>query len=115
MSEDLVTLFKALAHPKRLAILQALQVGETCVCELEEQLELRQAYLSQQLSVLREAGLVCYRRDGWNVHYRLAHPEVLTLLDDAESVSAQLGPCAFTPVEEGSTESCCAVKTEELA
>ena len=72
MSTDLATLFKALAHPKRLAILETLRDAERCVCEIEEALDLRQAYVSQQLTVLREAGLVCYRKDGWNVYYRIA-------------------------------------------
>lgn len=113
MTDALVKMFKALAHPKRLAILMALQNGEMCVCELEALLNVRQAYLSQQLSVLREAGLVCYRRDGWNIHYRLARPDVVALLKDAEAVQMQLGPCAVTPVEEAkATRTGCVVKPE---
>ncbi|MFP4345805.1 MAG: ArsR/SmtB family transcription factor [Anaerolineales bacterium] len=97
--EELTTLFKALAHPSRLAILQTLRGQELCVCEIEEALDLRQAYVSQQLTVLREVGLVCYRRDGWNVLYRLARPEVMALLTDAEAVHERLGLCATTPEE----------------
>ena len=76
-------LFKALMHPARLEILDILRDGEHCVCHIEVALGYRQAYISQQLSVLREAGLVQDRRDGWNVHYRVTQPQVFALLDVA--------------------------------
>ncbi len=63
--EAQVKIYKALAHPTRLAILDLLRDGEHCVCHLEAFLGLRQAYISQQLLILREAGLVQDRRDGW--------------------------------------------------
>ena len=50
--------FKALTHPARIAILEILRDGEHCVCHMEAYLGVRQAYLSQQLAVLREAGLI---------------------------------------------------------
>lgn len=81
--EDTAALFKLLSHPSRLAILQVLQDGEQCVCHMEAALGLRQAYISQQLMVLRQAGLVADRRDGWNVFYRVVKPEVYALLDAA--------------------------------
>ena len=70
-------------HPARLAILEALRDDEACVCHLEARLGYRQAYLSQQLAALRAADLVRDRREGWNVYYRVAKPEVFTLLDIA--------------------------------
>ncbi len=78
-----VKLFKALMHPARLAILDVLRTGEACVCHMEAALGYRQAYLSQQLMVLREAGLVADRRDGWNVYYRVSTPDVLSVIDAA--------------------------------
>lgn len=93
---ELTALFKALAHPARLAIIQALQVGEACVCHLEAGLGWRQAYISQQLMALREAGLVSDRREGWNVYYRLAQPELAALLTAARAlVSASPAPTAW--------------------
>ena len=80
-------LFKVLMHPTRLEILDLLRDGEACVCHLEAALELRQAYISQQLSVLREAGLVQDRRDGWNSYYRVTQPQVFALLDVAQTMS----------------------------
>lgn len=79
-------LFKALMHPARLAILELLREGEECVCHLEAHLGYRQAYISQQLAVLREAGLVKDRRDGWNIYYQVSHPEIYSLLDMAGEV-----------------------------
>ena len=76
-------LFKALMHPARLEILDVLRDGEACVCHVEAALGYRQAYISQQLAVLREAGLVQDRRDGWNVYYRVTQPQVFALLDVA--------------------------------
>ncbi len=80
-----VKLFKALMHPGRLAILDVLRAGEACVCHMEAALGFRQAYLSQQLMVLREAGLVDDQRDGWNVYYRVSKPEVFSVIDAARA------------------------------
>jgi ArsR family transcriptional regulator len=74
-------LFKVLTHPTRLAILLILRDGEHCVCHLEAHLGLRQSYISQQLAVLREAGLIQDRRDGWNIFYRVANPQIYAVLD----------------------------------
>jgi DNA-binding transcriptional ArsR family regulator len=82
-TERQAQIFRALMHPARLAILKALRHDEACVCHLEAQLGYRQAYLSQQLAILREIGLVRDRRDGWNIYYSAAQPAVFTLLDTA--------------------------------
>ncbi len=74
-------LFKILAHPVRLSILEILRDGEQCVCHMEAMLGLRQAYISQHLMVLREAGLLTDRQDGWNVYYHVIKPEIYSVLD----------------------------------
>ncbi len=79
--KEMAQLCKALSHPARLAILAALRDGEQCVCHLETQLGLRQAYISQQLMVLRDAGLLQDRREGWNIFYRVARPEIFAAMD----------------------------------
>jgi DNA-binding transcriptional ArsR family regulator len=56
--EESARLFKTLMHPARLEILETLRDGEHCVCHMEAALGYRQAYISQHLSVLREASLV---------------------------------------------------------
>lgn len=85
-------LLKALSHPIRLQILQVLaEHGESCVCHLENALERRQAYISQQLSRLREAGMVDDRREGLNVFYRLADPAIPALLEAIRLAAAESG------------------------
>ena len=74
-------LFKILAHPVRLSILEILRDGEQCVCHMEAMLKRRQAYISQHLIVLREAGVVADRRDGWNMYYHVVKPEIFDVLD----------------------------------
>jgi ArsR family transcriptional regulator len=78
---QLSQLFKALVHPARIAILDILRNGEQCVCHIEANLGYRQAYISQQLAVLREAGLIQDHRDGLNIYYRIIRPEVFALID----------------------------------
>lgn len=74
--------FKALAHPTRLQILDMLRGSEeVCVCHMETALGKRQAYISQQLIVLRDAGLVEARKDGLQVFYRLIDDVAAELLD----------------------------------
>ncbi|MFV9675739.1 MAG: ArsR/SmtB family transcription factor [Anaerolineales bacterium] len=76
------SLMKALAHPARLQILEVLRSdGECCVCHIENILGQRQAYISQQLSRLREAGLVVDRREGLNVFYSLVDESISRLLE----------------------------------
>ena len=78
---------KAISHSTRLAILDILRDGEQCVCHMEASLNLRQAYISQQLMVLKQAELVGSRRDGLNLYYRVVKPEVFTILDTLRSVT----------------------------
>jgi DNA-binding transcriptional ArsR family regulator len=84
-------LFKALMHPARLAILDVLRDSEQCVCHLEYLLGYRQAYISQQLSVLRENGLVQDRRDGLNIYYSTAKADIYALIDQAAHMTWQSG------------------------
>ena len=77
---------KALTHPARLAILDILEDGEACVCHIENLLGHRQAYISQQLAVLREAGLVTSQQDGWNVYYRIVDSRILEIIHAVQSV-----------------------------
>ena len=74
-------LLKALAHPVRLAILDVLRRQEACVCHLEAALHRRQAYISQQLMLLREANLIDSRKDGRLVYHWITDDRVYGLLD----------------------------------
>ncbi len=81
-------LLKVLTHPAGLAILNILRDGEQCVCHMEAHLGYRQAYISQQLMALREAGLIQDRRDGWNIFYRVAEPRIFAVLFAVEQIIA---------------------------
>lgn len=73
-------LFRMLAHPARIRVLELLSEGDRAVHELRAAIEIEQSNLSQQLSVLRLAGVVTQRREGRDVVYALAIPEVRDLL-----------------------------------
>ena len=68
---------KTLASPRRLSILHALADGPCTVGRLAASLELSQPNVSQHLAVLRAAGLVEAGRDGREVRYALADPDVV--------------------------------------
>jgi DNA-binding transcriptional ArsR family regulator len=71
---------KVLAHPARLMLVCTLIEGEHSVGRLEEKLDLHQPTLSQQLTVLREAGIVDTRKEGKQVFYRLTQAKTAQLI-----------------------------------
>jgi DNA-binding transcriptional ArsR family regulator len=87
--EQETKLYKSLMHPARLAILDMLREGEACVCHMEATFGYRQAYISQQLMVLKEAGLVEVRRDGLNIYYRVIRPEIFGVMDAMRAVTGK--------------------------
>ncbi len=95
--ESQVSILKALTHPVRIAILYLLRDGEHCVCHLSAYLGFRQAYISQQLSVLREAGLIQDRRDGWNIYYHVVNPLVFDVLDAVQLLTDEQIPSLPAP------------------
>jgi ArsR family transcriptional regulator len=78
--------FKALAHPLRIAILDALRKGELGVNELCAALNAEQSNLSQQLAVLRNRSIVVGRKEGLNVYYSVRDTTVFKLLDVAKQI-----------------------------
>lgn len=71
---------KTLAHPVRLMLVCTLVQGEYSVGELEERLDVHQPTLSQQLTVLRDAGIVETRREGKQIFYRLVEAKTAKLI-----------------------------------
>lgn len=96
--EQQAQLFKVLTHPTRIAILHLLRDGEHCVCHMEAYLGLRQAYLSQQLAVLREAGVISDRRDGWNIFYSVKNPRIFEILSAVQNITGEPDNPISTPV-----------------
>lgn len=74
-------IFKALAHPTRLWIVEKLTTSELCVCEFVKHLEVDFSTISKHLAILKQAGLVIDEKRGKQVFYRLKVPCVLKFLD----------------------------------
>ncbi len=77
---------KAVAHPVRVMIVDALQRGERCVCDLNRMVTINQSNFSRHLAVLKKAGIVTDRRAGMKVFYRLMTPCVLDAFNCAVKV-----------------------------
>ncbi|MFJ1782163.1 ArsR/SmtB family transcription factor [Streptomyces anulatus] len=78
--------FKTLGHPVRIRVLELLSERDHAVSEMLNEVGVEAAHLSQQLAVLRRAGLVTARREGSTVHYTLADPGVAELLRVARTI-----------------------------
>lgn len=79
-------LLKAMAHPKRLEIINLLRNQELSVSQVRRMLDLPQANLSQHLEVLRRAQVVVTRRSGKQIYYRLAHSNFIKASDFLRAV-----------------------------
>jgi ArsR family transcriptional regulator len=86
LSEIKAELFKALAHPARVRALEVLTEGEHTVSDLQPLVGIESSHLSQQLAVLRRAGLVTTRKQGSSVVYALRDPLVADLLAVAKQL-----------------------------
>ncbi len=78
--------FKAMGHPLRLGVIEILQGGEKCVCEIVEEVGTEISNVSKHLSVLKKAGIVADRRDGLKIMYRLTMPCALDFARCVENV-----------------------------
>jgi len=93
ITDRMSQLLQAIASPARLEILLAIGDGEVCVCHLEAISGYRQAYISQHLMALRDAGVITSRRHGRFVYYRLKDRTLLALLATAGTI------CGISPGE----------------
>ena len=78
--------FKALAHPLRISMLDALRESELTVNEISERFGVEPANASQQLAVLRNRNIVLTRKDGANVYYSVSDRTIFKLLDVAKQI-----------------------------
>jgi ArsR family transcriptional regulator len=79
--DNAARMLKAVAHPLRLRILEALADGEKCVGDIVDATGAKPALTSQQLGLMRDRGLLDSRREGSHVYYRIARPPILKILD----------------------------------
>ncbi len=80
ISERKADLFRALAHPARIRALEVLADGERSVGELQPLVGIEASHLSQQLAILRRAGLVTSRKQGASVLYAIRDRDLVELL-----------------------------------
>ncbi|WP_243544776.1 ArsR/SmtB family transcription factor [Pseudodesulfovibrio tunisiensis] len=73
--------FKALGHPARMVMVDALCRDEMCVCDLRDLVDLDMSTVSKHLSVLKNAGVVASRKQGNWAWYRLEMPCVIKFLE----------------------------------
>ena len=86
LSDFKADFFKALAHPLRISILDALREGELTVNEISKRFEVEPANASQQLAVLLNKNIVVTRKEGANVYYFVSDKSIFKLLDAAEEI-----------------------------
>ena len=79
-------IIKAMAHPSRLMMIDALAEGEKCVCVLQALVDADMSTVSKHLTIMKNAGLVTDRKEGLWVYYRLRVPCVLRFLDCVDAV-----------------------------
>lgn len=79
---------KAIAQPTRLKIIQLLQDGEHCVCEIFPAIGHEQSNTSRHLQTMLKSGILNQRKDGLKIYYSLRHPEVLEMVRLAGLIAA---------------------------
>ncbi|MCA0873939.1 MULTISPECIES: ArsR/SmtB family transcription factor [Roseobacteraceae] len=84
--EQRAKLFRGLADPSRLAILDALRTGPLVVHEIVERTGLTQPNVSNHLRCLSDCGLVESARDGRFVRYKVSSPQIMDLLREADAL-----------------------------
>ncbi len=80
---------KAIAHPLRIAVVNFLKDGEQCVCDIAEHVGSERSNVSRHLSVMSNAGLLEYRKEGLKVIYRLKTPCILEFFSCVSRVLKQ--------------------------
>ena len=86
ISEIKAELFRALAHPARIRILEVLAEGERSVGDIAPSVGIESSHLSQQLGVLRRAGLLSTRKEGSSVFYAIRDEATVELLAVAKRI-----------------------------
>ncbi|ADU97437.1 ArsR/SmtB family transcription factor [Thermovibrio ammonificans] len=78
--ERLAEIFKALGHPTRVKIVEYLADGEKCVKDIWQEIGVPQPTVSQHINILKNAGIISFRKDGVKTCYRVEMPVVIEIL-----------------------------------
>ncbi len=73
-------ILKALAHPTRVKILKYLSDGEKCVKDIWQELNIPQPTVSQHINIIKNAGIISFRKDGVKTCYKIELPVVIKIL-----------------------------------
>ena len=79
-------IFKALGHPIRIGIMELLRENECAVSVMVDRFGCSMATVSKHLTVLKASGLVSHRKEGLNVYFRMAWPDVSKLVEQADAM-----------------------------
>jgi ArsR family transcriptional regulator len=102
-TERQAAIFKALGHPARLRMVDALTAGARCVCELQELVGSDMSTVSKHLSVLKKTGIVQDERRGNNIYYSIALPCVTGFLQCTRQAVERAG-ISPAPEQTGRTD-----------
>ncbi len=87
--EKQAEIVKAIAHPLRIAVVNFLKDGEQCVCDIAKHVGSERSNVSRHLSVMSNAGLLEYRKEGLKVIYKLKTPCILEFFSCVSRVLKQ--------------------------
>ena len=76
-----VEVFKALADPTRLKIIECVENGEKCICEIIPYTGKSQPNVSQHLKVMKHAGIIDERKDGTKIMIKVSNREIFNIID----------------------------------
>ena len=92
--DELARLLKSMAHPIRLKILCLLQDEELSVGEIRDAVETTGANISQHLNILRNQGIIDFRKDANFIYNRISDPRVVTLIQAMQDIFCSGGETA---------------------
>ncbi len=81
-----VTVFKALADPTRLKILECVRSGEKCICEIIPYTGKSQPNVSQHLKILKNADIVDERKNGTRIMIKISNEEIYNIIDKVKRI-----------------------------
>jgi len=83
---DEVEVFKALADPTRLKILESIENGERCICEIIPYTGKSQPNVSQHLKVMKHAGIINERKDGTRIMIKVSDNKIFRIIDQVKKL-----------------------------
>ncbi len=90
--EDLALLLKSISHPIRLKILCLLQDQELSVSEIRESVETSGANITQHLNILRNQGVIVFRKDANFIYNRIADERIISLMQTMQQIFCSNDP-----------------------